>query len=317
MKKINVVLVLVVATLICASNFSIAQKQNNGQQFNAERVLQFLDRNSDQKISKQEAGKAKKLTKNFDYLDTNKDGFLTLEELKGSKTATARYTYLESDGIFMYYETECLELYRKLLPKEFDMPDRLLVYTFICDFYKMDAQTQPYKEASIFLLGKHKGEEIWHCIYMPVTSKESMMAGRYRLGLPKIMGDIDFLRTDSRYSATLTDENNCKVSLSINTNNHSFSTDEKRLMNELSVIPKMNLLNGEVIEMSGGRNGSIFDLAQKYPNRVLIKGGVGIINFDISSQVNGNNSSPLGLKPSKTLGAYYLSNKIPFRLGKK
>jgi len=301
--------------LIGLSNYSLAQNANKEQQYNPERILQFLDKNNDNKISQQEASSAKRLDNNFNNLDTNKDGFLTLEELNGSGSSS-RYTYLESDGLFLYYETEEAELYRQLLPDEFDMPDRLFVYTFICDFYKMDAQTQPYKEASIFLLGKYKGDEIWHCVYMPVTSEESMRMGKYRLGLPKTMGDIDLVRNDPEYSAKLTDENNYQVSININTNNHSFSNDEEKLLEELSVIPKKNLLNGEVIEMSGGRNGSVFDLAQKYPNRVIIKGGEGRINFDIASQ-NENEVSPLNLKPSKIIGSYYMSNKLPFRLGKK
>ncbi|MCT4591226.1 MAG: hypothetical protein N4A71_25635 [Carboxylicivirga sp.] len=78
----------------------------------------------------------------------------------------------------------------------------------------------------------------------------------------------------------------------------------------------MNILNGKVIEMSGGRNGNIFDLVEKYPNRVIIKGGEGRISFDTSS-LSANEVSPLNLKPSKILGSYYLSNKLPFRLGKK
>jgi hypothetical protein len=224
MKKVNVILVLVV-TLIGLSNHSIAQNQNKSQH-DPERILKFLDRDNDNKISKREASSAIRLANNFDNLDTNNDEFLSLEELKGPSTSN-RYTYLESDGIYMYYETKETDLYRKLLPNEFDMPDRLLVFTFICDFYKMDAQILPYKEASIFLLGKYKGEEIWHCVYMPVTSEESMRMGKYRLGLPKTMGDIDFMRNDPEYSAKLRDENNYQVTLSTNTNNYALNKEEK------------------------------------------------------------------------------------------
>lgn len=316
MKKGNVIIVLAIVAFMFQFNFSFAQKQSNSKQLSPEKILQFLDRNKDQKISKQEAHIAKKIAGNFNKLDTNNDGFLKLEELKYS-SSSSRYTYLESDGIYMYYETEEVELYRKLLPKEFNMPDRLFVYTFICDFYKMDAQTLPYKEASIFLLGKYNGKTIWHCIYMPVSSRESMLAGKYRLGLPKTMGNIDFMRADSVYNGSLTDENNCKFSLSINTNKHSFNKDEKNLLKELSSIPKMNLLNGEVIEMSGGRNTNIFDLAQKYPDRLIIKEGKGNVNFNTLAKNNSNIVSPLDLKPSKILGCYYMFNKIPFRLGKK
>jgi hypothetical protein len=79
----------------------------------------------------------------------------------------------------------------------------------------------------------------------------------------------------------------------------------------------MNILNGEVIEMSGGKNGSVFDLAQRFPGRLIIKAGEGSVSFDKSSQKISEGASPLDLKPSKILGSYYMFNKIPFRLGKK
>lgn len=314
MKKKSIILLLISLTYL--SSYSFAQKQDNNKKHDPEKIFQFLDRNNDKKLSKKEASKAKKLYNNFNHLDTNKDGYLNLEELKGS-ASSSKYTYLENDGIFMYYETKEKEYYRKLLPNEFDMPDHLLVYTFICDFYKMDDQTQPYKETSIFLLGKYKGKEVWHCIYMPVTSKESMIVGKNRLGLPKTMGEIDFLRSDPEYKGTTTDENDCKISLKIDTKNHSLSEEEKKLLNDLTIIPKMNILNGEVIEMTGGRNGSIFNLSENFPNKLTIKSGKGTIDFDTSALKNKTDISPLDLKPSKILVAYYLSNKIPFRLGKK
>lgn len=220
----------------------------------------------------------------------------------------------------MYYETKEKETYRKLLPEEFDMPDRLLVYTFISDFYKMKGQTQPYKEASIFLLGKYNGEDIWHCIYMPVTSEESMRMGVIRLGLPKTIGKIEFSRSKTTYNATVTDENNNTMSLSINTKDYSFNNNEEKELKELSLIPKMNILRGKVIKMSKTNNGdgsnkSILDIAKAVPNRITIKEGKGEILFNISpNQKNSNSISPLELKPSRIIGTYYLYNTIPFGL---
>ncbi|MGB0869099.1 MAG: acetoacetate decarboxylase family protein [Flavobacteriales bacterium] len=283
---------------------------------NPEKVIKFLDANKDGKISKKEAEKSKKLLASFNYLDTNKDGFLTLNELK-SNNSSNRYSYLESDGIFMYFETEEKELYRKLLPKQFDMPERLLVHTFICDFFKMDEHTQPYKEASIFLLAKYNEKEIWHCIYMPVTSLESMILGKNRLGLPKTMGEIEINRSEPEYKASVTDHNNCKISLTINTKNHAFNQDEIKVLKELSVLPKMNILNNQIIEMSGGRKENVFDLAKKYPSKIIIKSGLGSLDFNNYNLKGNKQESPLSLKPSKILGAYYMLNKFPFKLSKK
>jgi hypothetical protein len=303
------------------SNIGFAQKQNRNQQFSPEKVFQFLDRDKDQRLSKQEVSRAKRLKDNFTHLDTNKDGFLTLDELKGGQSSN-KYTYLESDGIFMYYETEGEALYRKLLPEVFDMPERLLVYTFISDFYKMDGETEPYKETAIFLLGRYKGKDIWHCIYMPVTSEESMRMGIIRLGLPKTIGEIDFERSESTYSATLVDENDNSIVLSIDINNYNFNETQAEALKTLSLIPKMNLLRGEVIEMGKNGNGnqqrSIFDIAKAFPKRVTLKPGNGEIIFKQSpAQINNSVGSPLDFKPTKIIGTYYMHNTLPFKLRKK
>lgn len=222
----------------------------------------------------------------------------------------------------MYYETQEKEAYRNLLPELFGMPNRLLVYTFICDFYKMKGQTQPYKEASIFILGTYKGEEIWHCIYMPVTSEESMRAGINRLGLPKSIGDIEFSRAETSFSATVIDENKNIMSLEIDTSQYTFSNAEETEIKALSIIPKVNIRKGKVIKMGKKSNekgerskSSIIDIAKAVPNRISLKEGLGQLSFNfLYTKDNSNTKSPLALKPSKIIGAYYLKNTIPFSL---
>ncbi len=126
----------------------------------------------------------------------------------------ARFTYHESDGIYVYYETQEEIIYRQLLPKEFDMPDRLYVYAFRSDVYKMDDRTAPYKEAAIFLLAKHKGREMWHCIFMPVTSELSRIVGIRRLGLSKTIGNIQLTRNSPTYSGMAVTRRPSNVSFS-------------------------------------------------------------------------------------------------------
>lgn len=226
-----------------------------------------------------------------------------------------RFTYHENDGVFIYYETEEKELYRQLLPKAFDMPDRLYVYSFISDFYKMDSRTTPYKEASIFLLAKHEGREAWHCIFMPVTSEISRRVGIKRLGLPKTMGDIEFTRSAPIYSGTATTESGRTMSLSVNTRDYTMSSEEENLIKELSTLPKLNLLNGEIIKMSGGRKRNLIDISKRIPEKLSLKAGVAKIELNATTSDNGSPHA-LDLAPSRVLGGYYLLNKIPFRLGK-
>ncbi len=243
--------------------------------------------------------------------------------------AERRYTYHETDGVVVYYETKNKEAYRKLLPKTFDMPDRLYVHAFISDFYKMKEGTQPYKEAAVFLLGKYEEKEIWHCITMPVTSDESRIMGFWGLGLPKIMGDVNFIREDPEYTGNVTIKSGHTMKLQVDANNYKINKDQEALLKELSVIPKMNIRRGKVVEMygagagSGGKSGakrSIIDLAQMAPRRMTLKFGEGKVTFGDKKEVSGKDGEAevhpfVDLEPSKILGAYYLENTFTYSLG--
>ena len=112
------------------------------------------------------------------------------------------------------------------------------------------------------------------------------------------------------------------MTLSIDTKQYSFSKKEEEELKELSVIPKMNILHGNVIKMGkkGKGNGansksSILDIAKAMPNRITIKEGQGEITFNTSStKKNSDFISPLELKPSRIIGTYYMHNTIPFSL---
>ena len=225
-----------------------------------------------------------------------------------------RYTYHENDGIYIYYETQAWDAYRSLLPSEFDMPEELLVYTFVSDFYKMDARTEPYKEAAIFLLAEQDGKKFWHCIFMPVTSQESRVAGIRRLGLPKSMGQIDFARKSPVYEAQAIEEDGYQISLTVDTHNYEFNENEEKTIAELSALPKYSLLDGKLIQIGRTSKRSIVDLAKLLNKKLVLKPGVGAINFEQPKGKNPADIHPLDLSPSKILASYYLKNTIPFRL---
>lgn len=225
-----------------------------------------------------------------------------------------RYTYYENDGVFIYYETQEAEAYRKLLPNKFDMPDELLVYAFIADFYKMDAKTEPYKEAAIFILAEHEGQRFWHCIFMPVTSQESRIVGIKRLGLPKTMGVISFERGPAIYDAEAVEEDGYEMSLKVDTHGYKFSENEEEAIEKLSALPKLSLLNGELVQMGRTSKRSIVDLAKILKKKLVLKAGKGQINFKQPENKSTDKVHPLDLLPSKILASYYLKNSIPFRL---
>ncbi len=223
------------------------------------------------------------------------------------------YKYQENDGIVTFYETKDRDLYRKLLPKEFDMPENLLVHLFVMDFYKIDSDAEPYKEVSISLLAKHNGGDVWHCIYMPVTSRHSMLAGQRGLGLPKTMGEIAFSRNDSVFIGEIIDNQGRAATFMLDTNNYIMSKNEEEQIKKLNAIPKVSILRGKPIQMTrSGGQGNIIDVSKRYPNLLKVLGGKSTISFDDAS-----NDHPFDLKPSSVIASYYIHNKIPFRLGRK
>lgn len=245
--------------------------------------------------------------------EENEDYFDILENI-GDDDSVRAYQYEENEGIFIFYKTEDEELYRELLPEEFDMPDELTVHLFIMDFYEIDSSAEPYKEMSISLLGELDGEEIWHCIYMPVTSQQSMIAGVLGLGLPKTIGDIEFIRAESSYSGTVLDENNRTATITVDTEDYLMSEAEREIIRGYMSIPKINILNGELIQMTRtGGSVNIIDIAEQYPRYVTLLGGEVIVDF--ISYEDGNH--PLDLEPSEVIAGYFLHNEISFSLDRK
>ncbi len=223
------------------------------------------------------------------------------------------YKYQENDGIVVFYETTDRELYRKLLPEKFGMPDHLLVHFFVMDFYKIDSDAEPYKEVSISLLAKHDGKDVWHCIYMPVTSEHSMIAGKIGLGLPKTIGDIKFTRDGYIFTGYINDNENRIAMFSLDTTNYIMSKKEEEQIKKLNAIPKISILRGKPTQMTrSGGQGNIIDVSKRYPNLLKVKGGKPSISFD-----NGTGNHPFDLKPTNIIASYYIHNKIPFRLGRK
>ena len=222
------------------------------------------------------------------------------------------YRYLENDGIFMYYETDNLEAYQSLIPDEFNMPSRMLVYAFINDFYELDYGAIPYKENAIFILVEYQGEEFWHCVYMPVTDEHSMWAGIIGLGLPKTLGEINFTRDNPTYYGDGTNPLGGTMNMSVNTENYTIDTNAKQEMIDLSLLKSLQIRNGEIIEMGKtGNQNSVIEIAEQFPNLLTLKFGEATVstNTDAISVHH-----PLDLTPTTIIGAYYLKNTIPWSL---
>jgi len=151
------------------------------------------------------------------------------------------YHYLENDGIFMYYETLNTTVYQSLIPDEFNMPNRMIVFAFFNDFYELDYGATPYKENAISILVEYQGEEFFHCIYMPVTNEYSMWAGILGLGLPKTLGDINFYRNNLIYYGDAVNQFGGTMNMSINTDNYTIDNSTKQELINLQLLKSLQI----------------------------------------------------------------------------
>lgn len=223
------------------------------------------------------------------------------------------YRYLENDGIFMYYETDNIEVYQSLIPDEFEMPSRMLVFAFFNDFYELDYGATPYKENAISILVEYQGEEFFHVVYMPVTDEYSMWAGILGLGLPKSLGEINFTRDNPIYYGDGTNPLGGTMDMSVNTENYTIDNDAKQEMINLSLLRNIQIRNGNIIEIgkTGGNENSVINIAEQFPNLVTLKFGEASIATNTDAILFHH---PLDLTPSNIIGGYYLKNTIPFGL---
>lgn len=109
------------------------------------------------------------------------------------------------DSVYRIYtlvEPTDLELYRKLLPQEFSMPDRPMLMV-------MSANYRTYLEASIMMHCKTPdGEKAQYIVTMPLTEERPLIIG-LKWGLPKYIADIELnrkgsvIKTDGRVRLSL------------------------------------------------------------------------------------------------------------------
>ena len=223
------------------------------------------------------------------------------------------YRYLENDGIFMYYETDNVEVYQSLIPEEFNMPSRMVVFAFFNDFYELDYGATPYKENAISILVEYQGEEFLHCVYMPVTDEHSMWAGIIGLGLPKTTGDINFYRDNPIYYGDAENQLGGTMDMSINTENYTIDNAVKQEIINLQLLKSLQIRNGNIVIVgnTGGNDNSVIQTAEQFPNLITLKFGEPTISTNTDAILFNH---PLDLNPSHIIGGFYLKNTIPFGL---
>ena len=98
------------------------------------------------------------------------------------------WSFLGQRGVSIAFPPADVELYRALLPEQFDMPDQPLVAVSVVDYYDVTLPLVPYREGFVALQCEYQGRTGWHVLTMPVDDETSKMGGR-SIGFPKYVAD--------------------------------------------------------------------------------------------------------------------------------
>jgi len=248
-------------------------------------------------------------------------GIFTVGPLGGA-AYSQDFMYKEFDGVMLFYTPKDTATYRALLPDAFDLPDNPLVEVFVIDYYKMAPWAlEPYREVAVFLLAKYKGEEIWHCITMPVTSERARIGGIRNLGYPKVLAEVIFDRKAPIFSGSLKADGKTILELSLDTQDRSVTDKEREWFRRLTGIPSLNFRNGKLIDpVPAARQAktNMLELSEKYPQTFKVQVGRATLTGHPEAAPNDNDWRPkaFGIEIKEIVLAYYFQNKYGFSFGR-
>jgi hypothetical protein len=98
------------------------------------------------------------------------------------------WSFLGQRGITAAFPPADIELYRALLPEQFDMPEQPLVAMIVVDYYDVTLPLVPYGEGFVAIQCQYQGQTGWHVLTMPVDDETSSAGGR-SIGFPKYVAD--------------------------------------------------------------------------------------------------------------------------------
>lgn len=109
-------------------------------------------------------------------------------EATAAPQAERPWAFLGTRRIMTTLAPADLELYRSLLPEQFDMPDQPLVVVTVADYYDVTLPLVPYREGYVLLQCKYQGRTGWYTYTMPVDDKIANDGGR-AIGFNKYVAD--------------------------------------------------------------------------------------------------------------------------------
>jgi hypothetical protein len=245
-------------------------------------------------------------------------GWPTQAFAQETETGLPSWVHLETDGLFVYYKPQDVGLYRRLLPTMFEMPETPVVHVYVDDFYKMTAGSEPYREAAVFLLGRYKGQDIWWCVSMPVTTVAARDLGRLG-GWPKVIGDISLQRNDPDFAGTVNLDGRQVLDIRLETGQHSVTESENQWFQRLRGIEKLTMVDGrlKVHEARANRRAakfSLIDLASMNSDKFTMKVGAAQVSLTPAAAGESDAVAAFGLRPQEIVLAFYFRNKFHWSL---
>jgi hypothetical protein len=105
------------------------------------------------------------------------------------------------------------------------------------------------------------------------------------------------------------------MTITLDTKDHTITSEERQWFEKLKAIPQLNILNGKVYEPkfgSGTGEKTLLEIAEQYPDKFQLK--VGKAGLFLDQKAAADYSERLGrifgIKPQEIVLAYYFKNKF-------
>lgn len=115
-------------------------------------------------------------------------------KLRGNQQYAEAGLYKQMTGVAADFAPADLEVYKKLIPAGYGMPQTPYVRVSVTDMQDMEAPLIPYRLMQLSILVSREGADIWYILAMPETDWLAVEAGK-AVGFPKFVADIDIQRS--------------------------------------------------------------------------------------------------------------------------
>jgi hypothetical protein len=212
------------------------------------------------------------------------------------------------EAISAYFEIGDVAAYRRLVARDFRMPERPLARVSVIDFHGMEYGT-PYFEAVVSILVHHGTRPGWQVLTMPVTDGDSCAGGRFTWGYPKIVRRVTLERSSRRAVGTLYAEDTVTTDFTLTvTAGGAPSTETTDFLRFVSPMPNFPYLTGRVL-VFGGFPSPIYELERVRPDTWRVQLGDARLEFPRAPE-----NALAQLDVGRPLAAYRLQQRARYSM---